>query len=245
MKSYTDLLAEARQQVREVTPAEVGLLLGGSDPPILVDVREDHEWALGYIPGARLVAKSFLEQKIESEAPDRSRPIVLYCAGGIRSLFAGQTLRAMGYRQVASMAGGLLQWKALGLSWTQPPTLTPDQRERYSRHRLIPEVGLAGQARLLDSKVLLIGAGGLGSPAALYLAAAGVGTIGIVDFDEVDLSNLQRQILHHVRDIGRPKVDSARDTIGAINPDVTVVPHPVALTSENAMEIISQYDDSC
>src|SRR5574340_1157207 len=242
MKSYTDLLAEARQQVREVTPAEVGLLLGGSDPPILVDVREDHEWALGYIPGARLVAKSFLEQKIESEAPDRSRPIVLYCAGGIRSLFAGQTLRAMGYRQVASMAGGFQQWKALGLSWTQPPTLTPDQRERYSRHLLIPEVGLAGQARLLDSKVLLIGAGGLGSPAALYLAAAGVGTIGIVDFDVVDNTNLQRQIIHTTADVGRKKLDSAQDKLKAINPNVNVARFDTRLSSANALDIVREFD---
>jgi molybdopterin/thiamine biosynthesis adenylyltransferase len=174
--------------------------------------------------------------------PDRSRPVVLYCAGGVRSALAAKTLDEMGYTDVASMSGGFQQWKTQGFRWITPPKLTAEQRVRYSRHLLMPEVGAEGQAKLLDSKVLLIGAGGLGAPAALYLAAAGVGTIGIVDFDTVDLSNLQRQVIHNMSRIGRKKVDSARETIEALNPDVKVIGHEEMLDTSNVERIIAGYD---
>ncbi len=240
-KTYPELLREARTEVREVTPAEADALRqrGGI---ALIDVREDSEWDQGYIPGATHVSRSYLEQQIEAAVPDHDTPVVLYCAGGVRSLFAGQALRAMGYSDVASMSGGFQQWKGQGLDWTQPTHLSDQQRLRYSRHLLIPEVGSAGQAKLLDSKVLLIGAGGLGSPAALYLAAAGVGTIGIVDFDVVDLSNLQRQILHTSDRVGEKKTNSARRTLTALNPDVTVVAHEEMLVAGNVARLIDGYD---
>jgi molybdopterin/thiamine biosynthesis adenylyltransferase/rhodanese-related sulfurtransferase len=241
-KSYADLLHEARAQVREVTPSEVDLARGGASSPVLIDVREASEWEQGYIPGALHISKSYIEQDCESAVPDRTTPIVLYCAGGIRSLFAGQTLQQLGYTDVASMSGGFQQWKTQGLPWKTPAALSPEQKLRYSRHLLIPEVGLDGQAKLLDSKVVLIGAGGLGSPSALYLAAAGVGTIGIVDFDVVDLSNLQRQIIHTNDRIGERKVDSARRSIEALNPDVKVVPQEEMLVADNVERIIAGYD---
>ncbi|MGZ8438709.1 MAG: molybdopterin-synthase adenylyltransferase MoeB [Candidatus Limnocylindrales bacterium] len=240
--SFSDLLREARAEIREVSPAEVDLLLDGPAPPVLIDVREEFEWEQGHIDGAVHVAKSYLEQGIESDVPDRSRPVVLYCAGGVRSLFAAQTLNQMGYESVASMSGGFQQWKAQGFRWSIPPSLSPDQRQRYSRHLLIPEVGLNGQARLLNSKALIIGAGGLGSPAALYLAAAGVGTIGIVDFDVVDMSNLQRQIIHSTARVGQKKTESARATIEGLNPDVTVIAHDEMLVADNVARIIAGYD---
>ena len=241
-RSYAELLAEARAEIREVTPAEVDALRrrGGI---ALVDVREVAEWEEGHLPGATLVAKSHLESGIEAAVPSRETPVVLYCAGGFRSLFAGQTLAAMGYTDVASMSGGFSAWKAQGLEWTQPAAgLTDQQRLRYSRHLLIPEVGTAGQAKLLGSRVLLIGAGGLGSPAALYLAAAGVGTIGIVDFDVIELSNLQRQVIHATDRVGHKKVESARRTIAALNPDVTVVAHEEMLVAGNVDRLIAGYD---
>ncbi len=241
-KSYQDLLREARAEVREVTPAEVDLLREAPQPPVIVDVREASEWEQGHIPGAIHISKSYIEQQCEAAAPDRDAPVVLYCAGGVRSLFAAQTLRDMGYTDVASMSSGFQGWKSQGLPWKLPVALNAEQKQRYSRHLLIPEVGVEGQAKLLDSKVLLIGAGGLGSPAALYLAAAGVGTIGIVDFDVVDLSNLQRQILHANDRIGEKKVESARKTINALNPDVTVVAHEEMLVADNVERIIAGYD---
>jgi molybdopterin/thiamine biosynthesis adenylyltransferase/rhodanese-related sulfurtransferase len=240
-KTYAELLREARGEIREITPAEADALRqhGGI---ALVDVREASEWDQGHIPGARHISKSYLEQEIEAAVPDRATPVVLYCAGGIRSLFAGQTLRSMGYADVVSMNGGFGAWKGQGLEWTQPVHLTDTQRQRYSRHLLIPEVGSAGQARLLASRVLLIGAGGLGSPAALYLAAAGVGTLGIIDFDVVDLSNLQRQVLHTSDRVGEKKVESARKTLTALNPDVTVEGHEEMLVAGNVERIIAGYD---
>ncbi len=241
-KSYSDLLREARESIPEVTPFEVEHLRKTPTPPVLVDVRETAEWDQGYVTGAALVSKSYLEQTIESVVPDRSQPIVLYCAAGIRSLFAAQTLLQMGYADVSSMSGGFQLWKAQGLPWTQPVSLSAEQKQRYSRHLLIPEVGSEGQAKLLDSKALLIGAGGLGSPAALYLAAAGVGTIGIVDFDVVDASNLQRQVIHTTERIGVKKTESARQTIAALNPDVRVVAHEEMLTADNVERIIAGYD---
>jgi molybdopterin/thiamine biosynthesis adenylyltransferase/rhodanese-related sulfurtransferase len=240
-KSYADLLREARAKVREVSPLEADVLRERGDVAI-VDVREDSEWDQGHVPNAVHISKSYIEQQIEAAVPDRSRPVVLYCAGGVRSLFAAETLQDLGYADVASMSGGFQQWKSQGLPWSLPRVLTDAQRQRYSRHLLIPEVGSEGQGRLLDAKVLLIGAGGLGSPAALYLAAAGVGTIGIVDFDVVDVSNLQRQVLHTTDRVGERKVDSARLTINALNPDVKVVAHEEMLTGENVERIIAGYD---
>jgi molybdopterin/thiamine biosynthesis adenylyltransferase/rhodanese-related sulfurtransferase len=239
-KSYADLLREARAQIREVSVGDVDALAPGA--ATIVDVREDSEWEQGHLPGARHVSKSYIEQQIEGIAPDRDAPIVLYCAGGIRSLFAGQTLADMGYTNVASMAGGFQAWKGAGLDFDTPVVLGAEQKQRYSRHLLIPEVGSEGQARLLGSKALLIGAGGLGSPAALYLAAAGVGTIGLVDFDVVDLSNLQRQVIHTTDRIGERKVESARIAIKALNPDVTVVAHEEMLVATNVERIIAGYD---
>jgi len=240
-KSYNELLREARGQIREVSPAETDALRQRGSVA-LIDVREASEWDQGYVPGATHVSKSYLEQQIEAAVPDRDTPVVLYCAGGVRSLFAAQTLAEMGYSDVASMAGGIQAWKSNGLEWTTPPKLTEVQKQRYSRHLLIPEVGTEGQARLLGSKALLIGAGGLGSPSALYLAAAGVGTLGIIDFDVVDLSNLQRQVLHTNDRIGEKKVESARKTITALNPDVTVVAHEEMLVADNVDRIIAGYD---
>jgi sulfur-carrier protein adenylyltransferase/sulfurtransferase len=240
-KSYADLLREARSTVREADPLEVDALRSRGDA-VLVDVREASEWEQGHIPGAIHISKSYLEQDIEAAVPDRDRPVVLYCAGGVRSLFAAQTLREMGYTDLTSMKSGFQGWKTKGLDWTIPPILTAEQKQRYSRHLLIPEVGIQGQTRLLESKVLFIGAGGLGSPAMLYLAAAGVGTIGIVDFDVVDLSNLQRQIIHTNARIGEKKVESARITIQGLNPDLKVVPHEEMLVADNVDRLIAGYD---
>ena len=211
-------------------------------PPTVIDVREASEWEQGHLPGAVHISKSYVEQQVEAAAPDRDAEVILYCAGGVRSLFAAQTLEQLGYTNVASMSGGFQAWKSAGLPWEAPVILSPEQKQRYSRHLLIPEVGAAGQTRLLESKALLIGAGGLGSPAALYLAAAGVGTIGIVDFDVVDLSNLQRQILHTNDRIGERKVESARKTLEALNPDVKVVTHEEMLVADNVDRIITGYD---
>src|SRR5262245_22129606 len=239
-KSYADLLREARAQIKEVTPHDVDALPAGA--ATVVDVREASEWEQGHVPGARHVSKSYIEQQIEAAAPDRGAPVILYCAGGVRSLFAAQTLADMGYTDVASMSGGFQAWKSAGLSFVTPVVLSSEQKQRYSRHLLIPEVGSEGQAKLLDSKALLIGAGGLGSPAALYLAAAGVGTIGIVDFDIVDVSNLQRQIVHTTDRVGERKVESARKSINALNPDITVIAHEEMLVAENVERIIAGYD---
>ncbi len=239
-KSYADLLREARAQIREVSPQEVDALpVGGA---AIIDVRETSEWEQGHLPGARHISKSYIEQEIEGVVPDRDAPVILYCAGGIRSLFAAQTMREMGYTDVASMSGGFQSWKGAGLDFETPVVLTAEQKQRYSRHLLIPEVGAAGQARLLESKALLIGAGGLGSPASLYLAAAGVGTIGIVDFDIVDISNLQRQIVHTTDRVGERKVESAKKSINALNPDVNVVAHEEMLVAGNVDRIIAGYD---
>ncbi|HEU4920701.1 MAG TPA: molybdopterin-synthase adenylyltransferase MoeB [Candidatus Limnocylindrales bacterium] len=238
-RTYADLLKEARATIREVTPQEVDALPEGTT---IVDVREASEWEQGHLPNAVHISKSYVEQQIEGAVPDRDAPVVLYCAGGIRSLFAAQTLEQLGYTNVASMSGGFQAWKSAGLPWEAPVVLSAEQKQRYSRHLLIPEVGSAGQAHLLESKALFIGAGGLGSPAALYLAAAGVGTIGIVDFDVVDLSNLQRQILHTNERVGERKTESARKSITALNPDVNVVLHEEMLVADNVERIIHGYD---
>ena len=239
-KSYADLLREARAQIKEVTPQEVDALPAGA--ATIVDVREASEWEQGHLPGARHVSKSYIEQQIEAAAPNRDAPVILYCAGGVRSLFAAQTLSEMGYTDVASMSSGFQGWKSAGLEFETPVVLSAEQKLRYSRHLLIPEVGVAGQAKLLGSKALLIGAGGLGSPASLYLAAAGVGTIGIVDFDVVDVSNLQRQILHTTDRVGERKTESAKRSINALNPEIKVVAHEEMLVAGNVERIIAGYD---
>jgi sulfur-carrier protein adenylyltransferase/sulfurtransferase len=239
-KSYRDLLREARASVREITPAEAET--AAASGATILDVREESEWEQGFVSGARHISKSYIEQDIEAVVPDHATPVVLYCASGIRSLFAAQTLTEMGYSDVASMSGGFQAWKSGGRDWSQPTVLSPEQKQRYSRHLLIPEVGAEGQARLLDSKVLFVGAGGLGAPAMLYMAAAGVGTIGIVDFDIVDASNLQRQIIHRTDRVGMRKVESAQMTISALNPDVTVKTYETMLGEDNVEELIAGYD---
>lgn len=239
-KSFSDLMREARATIREIPPEEAERLAAAGTR--LIDVRESTEWEEGHIPGAVHIGRSYLEQQIEGAAADRDTPLVLYCAGGVRSLFAAQSLAAMGYTDVASMSGGFQAWKSEGRAWTKPVVLSREQKARYSRHLLIPEVGAEGQARLLSSKALFIGAGGLGSPALLYLAAAGVGTLGIVDFDVVDVSNLQRQVIHTTDRVGRKKVESAAETVKALNPDVTVVPHEEMLTEANVERLIAGYD---
>ena len=239
-KTFPDLLREVRATIQEVTPAEAQQL--AQDGVTVVDVRESSEWDEGHLPGAVHVPRGFLESRIESAVPDRDRRIVLYCAGGVRSALAARSLQQMGYRDVVSMSGGFQQWKSEGRPWTAPVVLSAEQKQRYSRHLLIPEVGAEGQAKLLDSKVLFIGAGGLGSPAILYLAAAGVGTIGIVDFDTVDLSNLQRQVVHASDRVGQKKTESAARTITALNPDVRVVAYEEMLTDDNVERLIEGYD---
>jgi molybdopterin/thiamine biosynthesis adenylyltransferase/rhodanese-related sulfurtransferase len=239
--SGADVLRQIKSRIDEVDPAEVREQ--AANGAVVIDVREVDEWSTGHIPGARHVPKSYLESRIEGAAPDRSQHVILYCQSGNRSAWAARTLLDdLGYEHVESMTGGITLWKDRGYDVEIPRTLTVEQRERYSRHLLLPEVGAEGQQKLLDAKVLLLGAGGLGSPAALYLAAAGVGTIGIVDNDEVDLSNLQRQVIHSNDRIGVPKVDSAEMTINALNPDVRVIKHAVRLGPENIMDILPGYD---
>jgi molybdopterin/thiamine biosynthesis adenylyltransferase/rhodanese-related sulfurtransferase len=239
--SGAEILRQIKSRIDEVDPAAVRAQVGNG--AVVVDVRELEEWSAGHIPGAVHVPKSYFETRIEGAVPDRGRHVVLYCASGNRSAWAARTLiEELGYEHVESMTGGFTLWKDRGYEVDTPRTLTAEQRERYSRHLLLPEVGMDGQQKLLDAKVLLLGAGGLGSPAALYLAAAGVGTLGIVDNDEVDLSNLQRQVIHSSERIGVPKVDSAEQTILALNPDVKVEKYPVRLGADNIVEIISGYD---
>ncbi len=239
--SGAELLREIKDRITEIEPTQAREL--ASNGALLVDVRETEEFAAGHIPGAKHVPRGYLESRIEGTIPDRSQHLILYCASGNRSAYAARTLTEdLGYERVESMRGGITLWKDHGYEVEVPRTLTAEQRERYSRHLLLPEVGLEGQQKLLDAKVLLLGAGGLGSPSALYLAAAGVGTLGIVDSDEVDLSNLQRQVIHSSERIGVSKVDSAEQTINALNPDVTVVKHPLRLGAENIVEIIRDYD---
>ncbi len=239
MPSVKDLLAQVKKEIREVDPA--GAELEGARA-LFLDVREADEYAQGAIPGALHLPRGFLEVQIEGVVPGKERPIVVYCAGGTRSAFAAKSLQELGYSDVVSMAGGFNRWKDEGRAWEAPRVLDADQRNRYQRHLLLPEVGEAGQQKLLDSKVLLLGAGGLGSPAALYLAAAGVGTIGIVDMDVVDASNLQRQILHTMDRVGQRKVDSARAALTALNPDVKVVTHDVRIGADNVVELLAAYD---
>src|SRR3954469_19954124 len=242
MANGADLIRQIKDQIAEVDPKDVHEN-GAGNGTVIVDVREQHEFEESHIPGAVHVPRGHLETRIEGAAPDKSGHVVLYCASGNRSALAANTMQELlGYDNVESMRGGITLWKDRGYDVEVPRSLTGEQRERYSRHLLIPEIGLEGQMKLLDAKVLLLGAGGLGSPAALYLAAAGVGTIGIVDNDVVDLSNLQRQVAHSNDRIGVPKVDSAEQAIKEINPEVKVEKYNVRLGADNVMEIIDGYD---
>jgi sulfur-carrier protein adenylyltransferase/sulfurtransferase len=239
--TFDALLRELRSRISEIDPAALHAELGDQNP-VVIDVREPDEHAQGIIPGAIHIARGFLELRVERAVPDRETPVVLYCAAGTRSLLAARSLAELGYARVRSLAGGFTAWKRAGLPWTQPLALRPDQEARYSRHVLIPEVGVAGQLKLLEARVLCIGAGGLGSPSSMYLAAAGIGTIGMIDDDAVDASNLQRQILHSTDRVGVPKVDSAEQTLTGLNPDVKVVKHRTRITAANALELIAPYD---
>ncbi len=241
MSTFRDLLKETKQRIQEVDTAGAEQLIANGDAVVL-DVREADEYEQGALAGAVHIARGHLESQIESRITDRDAKIVVYCAGGVRSAFAAQTLEELGYSNVVSMDGGFGRWKDEGRAWNTPTTLSAEQRNRYQRHLLLPEVGEAGQKKLLDAKVLLLGAGGLGSPAALYLAAAGVGTLGIVDMDVVDESNLQRQILHNAERVGDRKVDSAKKTLTALNPDVNVVTYDVRLGADNVLDILNGWD---
>ncbi|HET6810346.1 MAG TPA: molybdopterin-synthase adenylyltransferase MoeB [Acidimicrobiales bacterium] len=240
MPSFRELLSSAKSQIREVDTAEAERLVEGGALPL--DVREPDEYQQGALEGALHIPRGQLETNIEGRVTDHATPLVVYCAGGTRSAFAAKTLQELGYEDVVSVVGGFNRWKDEGRAWKVPPVLTPEQRNRYHRHLLLPEVSEAGQQKLLGSRVLLLGAGGLGSPAALYLAAAGVGTIGIIDMDVVDASNLQRQVLHNMDRIGDRKVDSAKKTITAMNPDVNVVTYDTRLGADNILAIIDGYD---
>jgi len=239
MATPRELLNEAKSQIREVTPADVVDLVGTAT---FLDVREPDEYEQGTVPGAIHIPRGHLEFQVEGRLLEKDARIVVYCAGGVRSAFATKTLLDLGYSDVVSVDGGFNRWKDEGRPWITPQTLTPEQRNRYQRHLLLPEVGEAGQQKLLESKVLMLGAGGLGSPAALYLAAAGVGTLGIIDMDVVDASNLQRQILHNLDRIGDRKVDSAKKTLTLINPDLDVVTYDTRLGADNILDIIDGYD---
>ncbi len=240
--SPRDHLAAVKQQIREISADQAAELLASDAAPAFIDVRERDEYEQGFIPGARHIPRGNLESRIEQHVSDRDAPIVIYCAAGNRSAYAAKTLAELGYGDVVSLEGGFSRWKQNGYQWRLPRALSKEQFERYSRHVLIPEVGEEGQLKLLDGKVLLIGAGGLGSPAALYLAAAGVGTLGIIDGDIVDRSNLQRQILHTEDRIGMAKVDSAEVALKALNPEVNVVKYSERMDSSNVLDVITGYD---
>lgn len=236
------LVALAKSEIVEISAQELKQQVENGKQLTVVDVREREEWVQGHIPNSVFIPRGYLELQIEQNQPDRDAPVVVYCAGGVRSALAARNLKEMGYTNVISLIGGFNGWKNAGYAFKTPTVLTAEQRVRYSRHTLLSEVGEAGQIKLLEAKVLLIGAGGLGSPAAMYLAAAGVGTLGIVDFDTVDVSNLQRQLLHGTKDVGRPKVDSAIDRLHDINPDIKVIGHRQPLSSANALEVLKEYD---
>ncbi len=240
--SYQDLIAAAREVIPEVEPADVAPRVAAGDGPLIIDVRETAEWDQGHLPGAVHIPRGFLESRIGGTAPDSDQEILVSCASGQRSLLSAQTLHDMGFTNVTNLAGGFARWKQNNHPVEIPRILTAAQRSRYSRHILIPEVGEEGQMKLLDSKALLIGAGGLGSPAAYYLAAAGIGTIGLVDDDDVDESNLQRQIIHTTDRVGMNKGESAKQAIAALNPEVQVNVHPFRVNRDNVLDLVSQYD---
>ena len=240
MSSFHQILSEAKSRIQETdAPESIALLSQGY---MILDVREPEEYEQGSVPNALHIPRGILESNIENHIPDYGQPIIVMCASGVRSVFATETLNQMGYSTVVSMDGGFNQWKQMGYECQMPHTLDPEQRNRYQRHLQLPEVGEEGQLSLLDAKVLLLGAGGLGSPAAMYLAAAGIGTLGIIDMDVVDESNLQRQILHNIERVGARKVDSAKETINSLNPDVNVVAYDARLSSENILDILEGYD---
>jgi len=241
MSSFRELLADAKSKIQEIDTQTAATRIEASQVVVL-DVREPDEYEQGALPNVVHIARGHLEAQIETKIVDKSVEVIVYCAGGVRSAFAAKTLQELGYTNVLSMAGGYGKWKDEGRAWRTPAQLTAEQRNRYQRHLSLPEVGVEGQSKLLASKVLLLGAGGLGSPAAMYLAAAGVGTIGIVDMDVVDASNLQRQILHNIDRVGERKVDSAKKTLTMINPDVDVVTYDTRLCAENVIEILTGYD---
>ena len=241
MPNYRDLLNRTKARIREISTEEAEAARE-ADGAVVLDVREPDEFEQGAIPGSVHIARGHLESQVEGRLLDKDAPVVIFCAGGTRSAFAAETLGLLGYSDVVSVVGGFNRWKDEGRDWKVPSVLSPEQRNRYQRHLLLPEVGVEGQQKLLGARVLLLGAGGLGSPAALYLAAAGVGTLGIIDMDVVDESNLQRQILHNMDRIGERKVDSAKKTLTAINPDVDVVTYDMRLDAGNVVELLSQFD---
>jgi len=242
MKTLKDMLGEARQVIPEQPPAELKKRLDAGEPVVVVDVRDPDEYRDGSIDAATNISRGFLEFRIGTVAPEPSTPVVLYCQTGLRSMLAAKALHDLGYTNVINLQGGFQRWAQSGLPVVKDTPLTGDQIQRYSRHFLLAQVGEKGQRKLLRSKVLLIGAGGLGSPTALYLAAAGVGTMGLMDGDVVDVSNLQRQVLHTTASVGRPKVDSGAETIQALNPDVKVIKLPTRIDVDNVMDIIKDYD---
>lgn len=245
MSAFKEMIRKVKAEIREISVEEASARFADA---IFVDVREPDEWAQGQLPDALTIPRGFLELRIEERVPDKSAEVVVYCAGGTRSALGAKALQDLGYASVSSMIGGFTRWKEAGFPVVVPKTLTPEQKDRYSRHVKVPEVGEAGQLRLLESKVLLVGAGGLGCPAGLYLAAAGVGTLGIADFDVVDRSNLQRQVLHTDESVGRLKTESAEATLKALNPDVKVLRHDLRLEAGNAMDVLAPYDvivDGC
>lgn len=241
-QTFNDMMKKVKSEIRETTPAQADSLLHQNKNIKLIDVREKNEYDDGFIPGATHIPRGFLESRIEETIPDKNAPVLLYCAGGVRSALAAQTLQQMGYTDVLSLEGGFGAWKNGGYKFQKPRTLSPAQQARYSRHVLLPEVGEQGQLKLLDSKILLIGAGGLGAPNAFYLAAAGVGTLGIIDNDLVEESNLQRQIIHTVERVGEYKAESAKKAINDLNPDVNVIVYKERLTAENIERILPEYD---
>jgi adenylyltransferase/sulfurtransferase len=241
-KTYKELMDEARQTIPELTIDEVKDRIERGEQWTVLDVREREEYREGHLEGAIALPRGFLEMRVEETLPDKTLPVIAYCAGGVRSLIAARTMKELGYENVSSMAGGYTAWKNAGYRWVADRQFSQEQITRYARHFTLPDVGEQGQAKLLDAKILCVGAGGLGSPVAYYLAAAGVGTLGIVDHDTVDMSNLQRQILHTNDRVGMPKVESARMTLEALNPDVNVIPIQERLSSENVMRIIKDYD---
>jgi len=236
-----DLLSKTKKEIREVNVNDVQTRIQNNGVALL-DVREKEEWDEGHLPGATFLPRGFLEVRVEKEVPEKDKPVIVYCAGGTRSAYAAKTLQDLGYTDVVSMAGGYGQWKNAGLPFVVPEKLNKNSMARYSRHLKIPEIGEAGQLKLMASKVLLVGAGGLGSPAGVYLAASGVGTIGIIDSDTVDESNLQRQILHWTSSVGVPKVDSARRTLFEVNPNVKVKTYNLRMDASNVVEIFKDYD---
>ena len=242
MATFRELLSQTKAEIREISTAIAQQRVESESDVVVLDVREPDEWEQGAIPGSIHIPRGHLEAQIENRVPDRATPVIVFCAGGVRSAFATKTLGELGYADVVSVEGGFGRWKDEGRAWRVPSTLSATQRNRYQRHLLLPEVGMDGQRKLLDAKVLLLGAGGLGSPAALYLAAAGVGTIGIIDMDTVDESNLQRQILHNIDRVGEPKVDSAKKTLTLLNPDVNVVTYDARLGADNVLAILGGYD---